>query len=141
MAWAVKTTDAGAGPPANGSSRAADAACRHDWGVSGRTRERERCERCGREADTVFTVRVGVYPDPDADRVVCAACHEEIRLFLLGLASAASLHAAPGADAREEPDAEPISRAGRLRLFLLRSLVYVGIAVGIFVLATWLMAR
>ncbi len=105
--------------------------------MSGRTRERERCERCGREADTVFTVRVGVHPDPDADRVVCAECHEEIRLFLLGLAHGSTPHGEVRPEAGHQA-AEDRSSGSRALWFLLRAIVYVGIAVAIFALATWL---
>jgi len=91
------------------------------------------CERCGRavEAGRLWTLNVNVPPDGQIARHVCVVCAADVRRFVL---------AQPGsrytpAEAVEET--EP-GRAARVGWFALRGIVYVAIAVGIFVVVTWL---
>lgn len=94
------------------------------------------CERCGREVepDLLWTLNVNLPADGLVQRRVCVACAAEVRRFLLAQPGS-SYAGAPEADEPEEEDRSPASRVG---WFLIRSLVYGGIAAGVFALVTWL---
>jgi hypothetical protein len=99
--------------------------------------ERQWCERCGRlvEAGRVWQLGIDVPPDGRVERTVCAVCAAEVRRYLL--APPATAQPVPAAKI-EDPET---SWAGRLGWPAARAAAYVCIALGAFVVVTWLITR
>jgi len=90
----------------------------------------ERCERCGRtvEAGRLWRLAVALPSDGRVERHICVVCAAGLRRLLL-----AQQEAEPRA-----VEAPPPRRRTRVGWFLLRAVVYVAIAFGVFALVTWI---
>jgi hypothetical protein len=91
----------------------------------------EFCERCGRavESGRLWKLGIDVPPDGRVERRICVVCAADVRRYLLR-------H--PSSEPAVADEHEPSSRTTRVGWFLVRGIVYAGIAGGVFVLVTWL---
>lgn len=99
------------------------------------------CERCGRQVErgAIWRLTASVPPDTRIERDICVVCAAELRRFLLH--DARRLEPAPPPPGNGASDGVALSLRSRVNRALLRWAVYLGVALSIFLLATWLLSR
>jgi hypothetical protein len=100
--------------------------------------EFQTCERCGRTVEPGNLWRLGIDAPPDGrvERAICVVCAAEVRRYLLAPSPAAG-----GRIGAEREAGAVQTRVARFGWSAARGLAYVGVAIGAFLLITWLVER
>jgi hypothetical protein len=96
--------------------------------------DQNRCERCGRVVDTEhrWKLNIELPADGQIERNVCVVCAADVRRFVLAQPDRRDVTEVIVNERQRPPT------TARIGWLLVRAVVYIGIAAGVFALVTWL---